>query len=267
MTVSTSTLRVVVDADVSLPPALAEQLGIVVVPPDATLLIERENIPRLVVEAGARLDPAPVIEACRAAAAEGADVLYLGPGDGHGHPDDAEDEARAVVETTGRRLHVIADDVLMAAGWRAVIAAEASAAGLDATAAVERARAAETSLIALIEHPELGGPMAPGNLGVPNRVVSVVRADGFALDVMPPKREDGLRLLRDRFATMAAGRDGLRVVVHYGGVKPAGEAMATWIERHMAPREVHVAAITRHTATRFGPGFVGIAWTAEPATN
>ena len=39
--------------------------------------------------------------------------------------------------------------------------------------------------------------------------------------------------------------------------------MATWIERHANPLEVHVAPITRHAGTRLGPGFVGIAWTFE----
>lgn len=263
MTSSAPTLRVVVDADVSLPPALAERLGIAVAPADATLLLERESIPRLMVEVGAPLDAGPVVEACRSAAAAGADVLYVGPGDGHGRPTDAEAAAQEVVEAAGRHLHAIAEDVLMAAGWRAVLATEAAAAGMAPAAAVEHARTAETWLLALIEHPELTGQQAPGNLGVPNRVVSLVRADGFALDVLPSKREDGLRILRDRFGAAVAGLAGLRVVVHHGGVGPAGEAMATWIERNLAPREVYVTAITRHTATRFGPGFVGIAWTSD----
>ncbi|MQC17039.1 MAG: hypothetical protein DWG82_02235 [Chloroflexi bacterium] len=256
-------LRVVVDADVSLPPALAERLRIAIAPPDATLLLARESIPRLLVDVGAPLDATPAVEACRKAAADGADVLYAGPGDGHGRPVDGEAAARDAVEAAGGRFHALAADVLMAAGWRAVLAAEASAAGADPGEAVEQARNAETALLALIEHPELTGQQAPGNLGVPNRVVSLVREDGFALDALPHRREDGLRLLRDRFAAAVTGLAGLRVVVHHGGVGPAGEAMATWIERYLAPREVHVAAITRHTATRFGPGFVGIAWTAD----
>lgn len=267
MTSTASPLRVVVDADVSLPPVLAERLGIVVVPADATLLLERESIPRLMVDVGAPLDAEPVAQACRSAAAAGADVLYVGPGDGHGRPPDAEVAAREAVAAAGRQLHTIAEDVLMAAGWRAVLAAEAAAAGMTATAAVEHARAAETSLLALIEHPELTGQQAPGNLGVPNRVVSLVHADGFALDVLPAKREDGLRILRDRFGATVAKHAGLRVVVHHGGVGPAGDAMATWIERHLAPREVYVTAITRHAGTRYGPGFVGIAWTSDESAD
>ena len=127
-------------------------------------------------------------------------------------------------------------------------------------AAIEQARNATTQLLALIEHPELSGQSAPGNLGVPSRVVTLVRDDGFALDAMPPQRDTALRLLRDRFATMVEGASDLRVAVHHGGAGAAGEAMGTWIERHVQPLEVHVTPITRHAATKYGPGFVGIAW-------
>jgi len=259
-------LRVVVDADVSLPLPIAERSGILIAPDDATFLVARENIPRLMVEVGAPIDPAPAVEACLRAAEEsgpGADVLYVGPGDGHGHPEGVEDLARAAVEAAGGRLHTITADVLMASGWRAAVALDAVAAGSDAAAAIEQARTAKTQLLALIEHPELSGQTAPGNLGVPSRVVTIVRDDGFALDAMPPQRDLALRLLRDRFATMVEGAQGLRVAVHYGGVGPAAEAMATWIERHVQPIEVYVTPITRHAATKYGPGFVGIAWVQD----
>lgn len=259
----TTPLRVVVDADVSLPVSLADQLDIRVVPDDATLLVARENIPRLMVEVGGPLEVDRAVEACRLAAEGGADVLYVGPGDQHGRPPDVEEPARAGVEAAGGRFHSIAADVFMASGWRAVIAAEAAAEGVEAEVAVERARGVTTQLLALIEHPELTGQQAPGNLGQPNRVVTLVRDDGFALDALPPRRDDGLRLLRDRFASMVGDATGLRVCVHHGGAGPAGEAMATWIERHLQPLEVHVMPITRHAATRYGPGLVGIAWIQE----
>ena len=257
-----SALRIVVDADVSLPAPIAQRLGILVAPGDATLLVARENIPRLMVEVGAPLDAAPAVEACRLAAEEGASVvLYIGPGDGHGHPAEAADAARRAVEAAGARFEVITADVLMASGWRAVLAAEAVQAGAEPEVAIEAARAASTQLLALIEHPELSGQQSPGNLGTPNRVVTLVREDGFALEALPPRREDALRLLRDRFAATVREASGLRVVVHHGGVGPGAEAMATWIERHVQPLEVHVTPITRHAATRYGPGFLGIAWT------
>ena len=100
-----SALRIVVDADVSLPAPIAQRLGILVAPGDATLLVARENIPRLMVEVGAPLDAAPAVEACRLAAEEGASVvLYIGPGDGHGHPAEAADAARRAVEVGGTQL-------------------------------------------------------------------------------------------------------------------------------------------------------------------
>ena len=262
-----SALRIVVDADVSMPAPIAQRLGILIAPGDATLLVARENIPRLMVEVGAPLDTAPAVEACRRAAEEGAThVLYVGPGDGHGHPSGAEDEARQTVEAAGATLDVLAADVLMASGWRAVLAAEAVEAGAEPAVAVDTARRASTQLLALIEHPELSGQQSPGNLGTPNRVVTLVRDDGFALDALPPRRDDALRLLRDRFAATVREASGLRVVVHHGGVGPGAEAMATWIERHVQPLEVHVTPITRHAATRYGPGFLGIAWTQDALT-
>lgn len=265
-TAPSTALRVVVDADVSLPEAIAQRLAIRVAPEDATLLVARENIPRLMVEVGAPLDAAPAVEACRRAAEAGADVLYVGPGDGHGRPAEAEEAARAAVQSAGGAFHALSSDVLMASGWRAVLAAEAAGEGMAPAAAVDRARTATPQLLALVEHPELSGQSSPGNLGVPNRVVSLVRDEGFTLDALPARREDALRLLRDRFASMVRDASGLRVVVHHGGVGPAGDAMATWIERNLQPSEVHVTPITRHAATRYGPGFVGIAWVAEAAS-
>lgn len=262
------TAVVVVDSDVSMPPVLANRWGILAAPSDPPLMIARENIPRLLVEAGLPLEVDPVVEACRAAstsAVAGArGVLYVAPGDGHGHPVGAEAGARGAVETAGGTFgYVEADGVLMAAGWRAVVAAEALESGANLADAAARARGVETGLMALVEHPELAGDQTPGNPGTTQRIVATISAEAFSEVSMPRQRDEALRLLRDDFAASVAGRSGLRVVVHYGGVGPAAEAMAIWIERHVQPLEVHAAAITRHAATRYGPGFVGIAWMAE----
>lgn len=265
-------LRVVVDADLSIPPALKASLGIVAAPADVPLLVERENIPRLALEAGALPDPTEVIEACRRAAVAGAGVLYVTPGQGAmgawGHPVGVEDTAREVVEAAGARfLHLATEDLLMAAGWRAVIAAEAAAAGATPEQALARASQAPTRLLALVEHPELAGDAMPGNPDTTNRIVTYIRADGFSLDSMPHHREDALRRLRDRFAAAVSDPSqvpGLRVTVHHGGAGPAAEAMATWITRHTTAQEVHVTPISRHAGTRLGPGFVAIAWTFAP---
>lgn len=260
-------LRVVADADLSIPPALTERLNIIAAPADAAPLIERENIPRLALEAGAPLDAGPVVEGCRRAGDGGGGVLYVSPGDGPmgawGRPEGVEAPAREAVERSGGRFLSLAADLLMAAGWRAVLAAEASAAGATPEDAYRVASEAQTRLLALVEHPELAGDAMPGNPDTTNRIVTFVRDEGFSLDSMPHRREDGLRRLRDRFASAVEGLDGLRVVVHHGGAAPAAEAMATWIGRHVSPREVHVSPITRHAGTRLGPGFVGIAWTFE----
>jgi hypothetical protein len=151
----------------------------------------------------------------------------------------------------------------MAGGWRAIVASEALAAGATPGEALQQASSAQTRLLALVEHPELAGHSSPGHLGVPNRVVAWMRGAEFALDSAPERRDEALRRLRDLFAEHATGTRGLRVAVLYGGVRPAAEAMGIWIERHVRPSEVHVGAITRHAATRLGPGFIGIAWTFE----
>lgn len=259
-----SPTRVLVDADLSLPAALAERAGIEVAPADAALLTARENIPRLMVEAGTPLEAAPVVEAARRLASDGGTVIYVSTADPHGRPAGAAEEARAAAEEAGGRLlHLDAGGVLMAAGWRAVIAAEAIEAGAGAEDALAAASAPATHLMALVEHPELAGESTPGNLGQPNRIVALIDAAGFALDSSPRTREAGLKRLRDHFAATVEGARGLRVAVHHGGSGPAAEAMATWIERHVQPREVHVSPITRHAGTRYGPGFVAIAWVAE----
>jgi fatty acid-binding protein DegV len=258
-------VRVVVDVDVSLPAALAARLGILAAPADAPLMEERQNIPRLLLEAGAPLEVAAVIEAARAAAASGSDVLYI-TGDGHGHPTGAETLAREAVEAAGGRFaHVEIEGVLMGAGWAAVRAAEAAEGGAGLDEAVAHASRATSRLLALIEHPELAGRETAGNPDTTNQILTYVTHEGFSLVSQPHRRDEGLRALRDGFAEAVAGLAGLRVVVHHAGVRPAAEAMATWIARHVQPGEVHVATITRHAATRWGPGFVGIAWTTEGA--
>lgn len=259
----TRRVRVLVDADVSMPAAVTERLRIVVAPADAPLMEERQNIPRLLLEWSTLPEVAVVVEQARGIAGGGEDVLYIS-GDAHGHPLDAEVAAREAVEAAGGRFaHVTAPGVLMAAGWPAALAAEAAEAGAALDQVVERASKATGRLIALIEHPEMAGRETPGNPDTTNQILTYITHEGFSLISMPHRRDEGLRGLRDGFAEAVAGASGVRVAVHHAGVRPAAEAMATWIERHVQPAEIHVATITRHAATRWGPGFVGIAWTAD----
>jgi hypothetical protein len=64
-------VRVLVDADVSMPTAVVERLRILVAPADAPLMEERQNIPRLLLEWSALPEAATVVEEARAAAAAG----------------------------------------------------------------------------------------------------------------------------------------------------------------------------------------------------
>ncbi|GMU40558.1 MAG: hypothetical protein AMXMBFR23_14240 [Chloroflexota bacterium] len=253
---------VVVDADLCLPPALAAAAGIRVAPPDAPLLLERENIPRLKVEAAAGLDVAPLVEACRAAAATGArTIIYVPAQDGFGSPDGASAAAAEALAPLGVRFEVFeTGEALMAAGWRAVILAESLRGGADPEAAMAHARAASISLLALVEHPELAAISGPDG-STTQRLVARLHGAEFRLVGAPAKRDDGLRSVRDGFARATSDVAGhLRVAVLHAGVVPAGEAMATWIRRERPTAEVYEGAVTRHQATRLGPGFVGICW-------
>ena len=46
----------------------------------------------------------------------------------------------------------------------------------------------------------------------------------------------------------------------HGGSEPAALAMQRWLERELNPEEVLIAPLTRHAATRLGPGLVGFGW-------
>ncbi|MDA0270789.1 MAG: hypothetical protein O2919_07130, partial [Chloroflexi bacterium] len=142
--------------------------------------------------------------------------------------------------------------------------AEALAAGHAFPDALERSRPAEAGALALVEHPELASIAGADGGSTTQRLLVRIVGPGFRLISSPSRRDDGLRALRDRFASETETVTGrLRVAVMYGGVEPAGEAMATWIRRHRPEADVHAAAITRHQGTRLGPGFVGLAWVVE----
>ncbi len=259
---------VVVDADLCLPAAIAARAGLRVAPADAPLFLERVNIPRLSVEAGGPLDPAPVVAACLEAVEAGArEVVYVPARDGYGAPEGAIEACREAIEARGGTLHVFeTGEGLTAAGWRAVLLAEALAAGLDVAAATARAASVATSTLALVEHPELASIPGPDGGHTTNRLVVTAHGPDFTLVQAPPRREDGLRLVRDGFARAtetAGGR--LRVAVLHGAVAPAAEAMATWIRRARPDAEVASTAITRHQGTRLGPGYLGVSWVVEPA--
>ncbi|MSQ42512.1 MAG: hypothetical protein EXR65_05700 [Dehalococcoidia bacterium] len=261
--------RVVVDADACVPAELRRALGIVCAPGEPAVVTEREAIRWLAPDAGP-LPGSAIAGACAAVAEPGGAVIYVRTGDGYGSPDDAGGAAREAVEARGAAFHLLATGAaLMAAGWAAVCAAEAIGAGAGAEAAVAAGRraAAAAGAIAMLEHPELAGLVADRGRGVTTRVL--VRIEGATLPLLAavPRRETALAALRDRFAALVAaggGAGALRVAVHHAGSAAAAGAMALWIERHLAPAQTVVAPLTRHAATRLGPGMVGLAWTWEP---
>ena len=51
---------------------------------------------------------------------------------------------------------------------------------------------------------------------------------------------------------------------HHAGAAPAAAAMQRWTDRELRPEESVLAPITRHAATRLGPGLVGFAWYSDP---
>ncbi|MDO9445167.1 MAG: hypothetical protein Q7K37_07610 [Dehalococcoidia bacterium] len=266
--VTTPSVSVVVDADLCLPAEVAAAAGIRVAPPEVPLLTERINIPRLALEAGGEVDPAPVVEACLAAAAAGArTVVYVPAQDGYGSPSGAAEAARTALEPLGVTLEVFeTGEGLMSAGWRAVLLAEALRAGEPLPEAMARARAVTAAALALVEHPELAVIPGPDGTGTTHRLVTSVHGPDFRLVAAPARRDDGLRAVRDGFAQATAeARGRLRVAVLHGGVVPAGEAMATWIARQRPDAEVVDTAITHHQGTRLGPGFVAVCWVEERA--
>ncbi|MSQ31268.1 MAG: hypothetical protein EXR64_04470 [Dehalococcoidia bacterium] len=263
-------IRVVVDADACVPAALLEALGIVCAPGAPAYAIEREPVPSLVREGGP-FEAAAIAAVCAAAAEAGGAVLYIRAGDGHASPDAAVVAARALVEARGAAFAAVdTGGALMGAGWAAVVAAEAIAAGdtLEAAIAAAEGAARRSCVLALLEHPELIGAIVPGRDHAPGRLV--VRLDGAALPLLGafPLRDVALTLLRDRFGTLAAapaeegaasgGR--LRVAVHHAGAAPGADALGRWAARRFPAAQVVVAPITRHAAARLGPGMIGVAW-------
>lgn len=258
-------VTVVLDAAASLPAALLAGRPIRLAPADPPRMAAYESVSRLSLDARPA-EPDPVVEACREAAGAG-DVLYVSVDDGHGGPPGAADLARTAVEAYGRRFaHLATGAMLLKAGWPAVLAAEAAArgAGLDAAQEAGRAALAGVGMLGVIDHPEMANPNSASGLVAPPR--GVARWDGPRIVVAPrPQRGAALGMLRDLFTSTvtreaAEGRGMLRVAVVHASAASAAEALAQWAERRLQAAEVTADAVTRHAATRLGPGFVAVSW-------
>jgi fatty acid-binding protein DegV len=253
-------LAVITDADACVPRSLRAALGIHVAPADPALLLEPETIPQLRVEA-TEVAAESVVEACRGAVEGGAsEVLYLPTGDGHGSPADLESLPDGIgvpvtVEATGAAL--------MGAGWQAIAAAEAIRDGGGTAEAIAAARAVRAGIqvLAMLEHPELASAAGNAELGiVRHRALVALRGREVSVISRPPKRDDALAMLRDRFAATVREPSRTHVAVQHAAAGPGAEALARWIERELSPARLVVAPLTRHAATRLGPRMLALAW-------
>ncbi|RLT38667.1 MAG: hypothetical protein DWI58_14735 [Chloroflexi bacterium] len=258
-----SRCRVVVDADACVPFEVRAALRIAVTPAEPELLMERVPIPRLALERFP-FEGTDVARMCAAVAEPGEAVIYVQTGDDYGSPADAPEAARAAVEARGAMFHLVATNAtLMGAGWAAVVAAEAAASGATPEAAADLARSAatRTQVIAMLEHPEVAGVIAPSLYVSPNRMVTMLEGGVITTLSALPKRQDALVALRDQFAARVRAESGRpRIAIQHSSSGPAAEAMALWCTRNLDAAEVVIAPITRHEAARLGPGFVAIAW-------
>lgn len=261
---------IVTDADCCVPVSRARALGLVLAPPDAPLL-EHDESARALRQEQAPAGAAAVVAACLAAASTARAVLYVGCGDGYGAAPDAAVQAGAALTAAYPDVafhHVATGAALMGAGWAAVAAAEAVQAGADlaTAAAAARAVAAATQTLLLLEYPQLAG-LPQGLSGVTFHARAIARLAGTTVEPVsrPLRRDHGLVALRDQFAAAVAGRtDSLRLAIHHAGAASAGDALTRWAARTLPGAEIVAAPLTRHAATRLGPGLVGFAWYHQP---
>lgn len=258
-------VTVVLDAAASVPAALVQGRPLRLAPPEPARLGGFETVSTLALEARPA-EAAPAVEACRAAAGVG-DVLYVTVDDGYGGVPHAPGLAREAVEAVGGRFaHLATRGTLLAAGWPAVLAAEAAARGAGLDEAIEAGRRVlgKVGMLGVVDHPEIADPQTTSGLGIRRR--GVARWDGPRIVIAPrPQRDAALAWLRDlvtaaiaRESAEAAGR--LRVAVVHAAAGTAADALALWAQRRLAAAEVTTDAVTRHAATRLGPGFVAVSW-------
>ncbi len=261
---------VVVDADACIPDRIRADLGILTAPL-APAPFDPDEAAQALRRSAAPVEPGHAEAAlahARGLAPPVRSVLYLRTGDGYGG------SAEALTGAPG--VHVFASDAaLMGCGWQAIAAAVVAHAGgsLDAAEQAAAAVRGRTQVLAMLEHPQFAG-VSGGVPGVLFGSRALVRLTGPAIEVVARfgRRDAALIGLRERFALEAragspdAGRPdngALRVAVHHAGAAAAAEAMARWVERTLQPEEVVIAPLTRHAASRLGPGMVGFAWYRE----
>jgi fatty acid-binding protein DegV len=258
-----SPIAIITDADACIPEARRAALGILTAPPDPRGFDSDE--PPIELRRSAVPADSAVARAVIASALVRADtVLYVGLGDGFGGGPAIQEAAANGAQNV--RLYR-SEGVLMGCGWQVIAAAIAAASGGSATAAEAAAASVrdEVEVLAMLEQPQFAG-VSGGLANVSLGGRALVRLRGPRVDVLSrvAKRDAALIELRDRFAAEAASGEGaLRVAIHHAGREAAADAMARWTERNLDPAEVVIAPLTRHAASRLGPGMVGVAWYRE----
>ncbi len=259
------TTAVLVDADASVPDGLLPGRPLLPVPAEAPRLLERETIPRLVLDGGP-LPLAPLEEAARAAAGT-ADLVYCTVDDGFGSPEAGLAAVQREAAARGRTFAHLAGGGPAAAAWRAILAAEAARRGASVADAAGAGAAAAVGCLTALEHPELVNVGSATSLGVPGRAIA--RWVGTEPEVVarPTTREILLAAFRDRVGQAIvsdAAPGALRIIVLHSAAGAAADAMSRWLTR-LGPAEVWVDAVTRHATSRLGPGFVAVAWVRDAA--
>ncbi|RLT35485.1 MAG: hypothetical protein DWI59_03015 [Chloroflexi bacterium] len=259
---------VLVDGDACVPDRIREDLGILTAPL-APAAFDPAEEPRELRRSAAPVEGEEATAALARARELAPAVLYLGVGDGYG----GSETALAAASTTPGVLAIATGEALMGGGWQAIAAAVVARSGGSLDDA-ERAAAAvrgRTRVLMMLEHPPFAG-VSGGVPGVLFGSRALVRLSGPTVDVVARfgRRDAALVGLRERFAlevqeggSGTSGGGALRVAVHHAGAAAAAEAMALWVERTLHPEEVVVAPLTRHAASRLGPGVVGVAWYRE----
>jgi fatty acid-binding protein DegV len=258
---------IITDADACIPRSLLDELGILTAPLEAAPFDDDEP-PQHLRRDAAPAEAAGAIHALARATSLHPAILYLGVGDGYGGSPAirAAVEAVATMSPMRRDLRLIdSTAALMGCGWQAIAAARA---GDDLDAALEAAEAVRgrVRVLALLEHPQFAGIQSDVMPGQIARARAIVSLAGEAIEVVEqvPKREVGLSALRDLLGRGAGEGEGpLHVAIHHAGAAAAAGALAEWARRRLDPTEVVIAPLTRHAATRLGPGMVGVAWYRE----
>lgn len=260
---------IITDADACIPQALLADLAIITAPLEPQPYDEDESAQTLRREA-APLDAAPALHALARATSLHPAILYVGAGDGYGGSPDIQKAVEAVstMSPIRRDFRLLESrSTLMGCGWQAIAAARCGD-DLDAAIAAAEAVRERVQVLALLEHPQFAGiqsDIMPGQIA---RARALVSLQGERVDVveMVSKREVGLAMLRDRLGSGARDGDGaLHVAIHHAGATAAAGALAEWARRNLDPTEVLIAPLSRHAATRLGPGMVGVAWYREPS--